>query len=166
MGPQVLARACCSAGLPTGSQPPLGIHLLWRGVFHGLQVEICSTVDLHGLQGHSLTHHGLHHGLQGKLCSGAWTTSSPALFPDLGVCRVVSLTLSHSSLPLQVFVPLRKSVIPEALPPSLMGLALARGLVHLGASWHLFCRTRGKFLAASDRRRPATKPLPHKHSAQ
>jgi len=32
------------------SQPPLGIHLLWHGVLHGLQVEVCSTLDLHGLQ--------------------------------------------------------------------------------------------------------------------
>ena len=37
--------------------------LLWRGVLHGLQVDICSIMDLHGLQGDSLPHHGLHHGL-------------------------------------------------------------------------------------------------------
>ncbi|KAK4827864.1 hypothetical protein QYF61_022014 [Mycteria americana] len=61
-----------------GSQPPSGIHLLWRGVLHRLQVDICSTVNLlHGLQGDSLPHHGLHHGLQGNLCSGAWSSSSP-----------------------------------------------------------------------------------------
>jgi len=67
--------------------------------FHGLQVEICSTMDIHGLQGHSLPHHGLHHELQGKaLCSGISSTSSPSFFTDLGVCRVVFLTPSHSSL--------------------------------------------------------------------
>jgi len=32
LGPQVLAGACSSAGLPTGSQHSSGIHLLWRGV--------------------------------------------------------------------------------------------------------------------------------------
>jgi len=32
MGLQVLAGACSSAGLPTVSQLPSGIHLLWRGV--------------------------------------------------------------------------------------------------------------------------------------
>jgi len=32
--------------------------LVW-GPFHELQVEICSTVDLHGLQGDSLPHHSL-----------------------------------------------------------------------------------------------------------
>ncbi|KAK4818194.1 hypothetical protein QYF61_008578 [Mycteria americana] len=68
---------------PTGSQPPLGIHLLWHGVLHGLQVDICSTMDLHGLQRDSLSHHGLHHGLQGNLCSGAWSTSSPSFFTGL-----------------------------------------------------------------------------------
>jgi len=49
------------------------------GPFHGLQVEICSTVDLHGLQWDSLPHHGLHQELRGKaLCSGAWSTSCTA----------------------------------------------------------------------------------------
>ena len=93
VGPQVLLEKTCSSvdsspqatgparsllqhGLPTGSQPPLGIHLLQHGVLHRLQVDICSTVNLHGLQGDSLPHHGLHHGLQGNLCSGAWSTSS------------------------------------------------------------------------------------------
>jgi len=72
--------------------------LAW-GPFHGLQVDICSTVDLHGLQGDSLPHHGLHHELQGKaLCSGVSSTSSSSFFTDLGVCRVVSFTSSHSSL--------------------------------------------------------------------
>jgi len=88
--------------IPTGSHPPLGIHLLWCGVFHRLQVDICSTVDLHGLQGNSLPHHGLLHGLQGHLCSGTWSTSSPSFFTNLGVCRVVSLRNSYSSLPLQL----------------------------------------------------------------
>jgi len=51
------------------------------GPFHGLQVDICSTVDLHGLQGNNnLPHHGLHHELQGKaLCSGVLSTCSPLL---------------------------------------------------------------------------------------
>jgi len=68
--------------------------------FHGLQVDICSTVDLHELKGNNLPHHGLHHKLQGKaLCSVILGTSSPcSFFFDLGVCRVVSLTLFHSSL--------------------------------------------------------------------
>jgi len=114
--------------LRTGSQPPSGTHLLRRGVLHGLQVDICSTIDLHRLQGDSLPHHGLLHGLQGNVCSGAWSTSSPSSFTDFGVCRVVSLTYSQSCLMLQlcrVFSPFSDYVITEVLPPSLMGLALA-----------------------------------------
>ena len=88
-----------------GSWSPLGIHLLWRGVLDGLQVEICSTVDLPGLQRDRLPHHGLPHGLQGNLCSSAWSMSSPSSFTDLGVCRAVSLTYSHSSLRLQFLCP-------------------------------------------------------------
>ena len=71
------ARSLLQCGLPTGSQPPPGIPLLQRGVLPRLQVEICSPVDLPGLQGHSLPHHGLPHGLQGNLCSSAWSIFSP-----------------------------------------------------------------------------------------
>ena len=53
-GSQVLLENLLQRGVPTGSQPPSGIHLLQHGVLHGLQVDICSTVDLHGLQGDSL----------------------------------------------------------------------------------------------------------------
>jgi len=71
--------------------------LVWDP-FHGLQVDICSTVHHHGLQGDNLSHHDLQHELQGKtLCSGILSTSSPSFFTDLGVCRIVSLTSSHSS---------------------------------------------------------------------
>jgi len=95
-------RSLIQHRLPTGSQPPSGIHLMRHGVFPRLQVDICSTMHLHGLQGDSLPHHGLLHRLQGNLCSGTWSTSSPSFFTDLGFCRVVSLTYSHSSLLLQV----------------------------------------------------------------
>jgi len=111
------------------------------GPFHGLQVDICSIMDLHGwlhhldlhgLQGDNLPHHGLHHELQGKtLCSSILSTSSPLLPTDLGVCRLVSLTSSHSSLftavSPQFFLSFLKYAIPEVLPPSLIGLALASG---------------------------------------
>ncbi|PKU27356.1 hypothetical protein llap_22340 [Limosa lapponica baueri] len=109
------------------------IHLLRCGVLHGLQMDICSTVNLHGLQGDSLPHYDLHHRLQGNLCFDVWSTSSPCFFfTNLGVCRVVSLTYSHSSLPAAVAVaqklfPLLKYVITEMLPPSLIGSALAEG---------------------------------------
>jgi len=44
-------RSLLQRRLPMGSQPPPGTHLLWGQVVHGLQVDICSTIDLHGLQG-------------------------------------------------------------------------------------------------------------------
>lgn len=34
------------------------IHLRWQGVLHGLQKDLCSTLELHGLQGHTLPHCG------------------------------------------------------------------------------------------------------------
>ena len=70
-------RSLRQHGFSTGSQPPLGIHLLQRGVLPWLQVDICSTVNLHGLQGDNLSHHGLLHRLQRNLCSGAWSNFSP-----------------------------------------------------------------------------------------
>jgi len=74
------ARALLKQGLLSmGSQPPSGIHLLWRGVLHGLQVDICSTMDLHGLQGDNLPHHDLLHKVQANLCSSAWSISPPPL---------------------------------------------------------------------------------------
>jgi len=103
------------------------IHLLWRKVLHGLQLDVCSTMVLHGQQWDNLYHHGLHHGLQGNLCSDAWTTYSTCFFTDLGVCRVVSLTYSHSSLTgivAQPFLTLRYA-IRKASPASLIGSALA-----------------------------------------
>ena len=38
-------------------------------------------------------------GLQGSLCSSAWSTSCPPSALTVGVCSVVPLTSSHSSLP-------------------------------------------------------------------
>ncbi|KAK4810986.1 hypothetical protein QYF61_014458 [Mycteria americana] len=74
--------------------------LLQCGALHGLQVDICSTVNLHGLQGDNLLHHGLHHGLQGNLCSGTWSTSSPSFFTDLGktscLCEVYGETALYA----------------------------------------------------------------------
>jgi len=42
------ARSLLQHRLPTGSQPPSGIHLLQHGILPGLQVEICSTTDCRG----------------------------------------------------------------------------------------------------------------------
>jgi len=100
------ARSLLQRRIPRRSQPPPGIPLLWRGALPGLQVGLCSPpMGLHGLQGHSLPHHGLLQGLQGNLCSGAWSTSCPSFCTDRGVCRAAALTQSHSSILLQYFSP-------------------------------------------------------------
>jgi len=91
------ARSLLQHGLPTGSQPPSGIPLLQLGVPPGLQVDICSTMDHLGLQGHSLPHHSLLHKLQGNLCSGALSTSSP---PSSLAFVSAELFLSHVLTPL------------------------------------------------------------------
>jgi len=160
---------------PAPAQAPHGVTASFRhppapawGPFHGLQVEICSTMDLHRLQVNSLPHHGLHHEMQGKTrCSGISSTFSPSFFTDLGVCRFVSLTSSHSSLhcPFTAifFSPLLKYVITEVLSLSLMGLASARGGSILEPAGTGFIRHGGKLLAASHRSHPysprATKTL-------
>ncbi|KAK4807214.1 hypothetical protein QYF61_024334 [Mycteria americana] len=81
VGPQFLLQH----RLSTWSQLPSG-HISTcsgMGSSTGCRVDICSTVDLHGLQGDNLLHHGLHYGLQGNLCFGTWSTPSPSFFTDL-----------------------------------------------------------------------------------
>jgi len=96
---------------PAPAQAPHGVTASFRhppalvwGPFHGLQVDICSAVDLHGLQGDSLPYRGLLHGLQGNLCSGTWHTSSPSFFTDLGICRF-SLPSPAGKCPYAFFFP-------------------------------------------------------------
>jgi len=82
--PQVLAGACSSACSPWGHSLPSGIHLLRCGV-----PSTGSIVDLHGLQGNNLPHHGEHESQGKALCSGILSTSSPLLS---------SLTLESAAL--------------------------------------------------------------------
>jgi len=130
MGPQVLAGACSSAGSPRGHS------LLWAST--------CSSVRfVPWAAGRELLHLGPPWAAGGQSVSPwsspwasgeslpcAWSTSSPFFCTDLGVCGVVSLTLSHFPLlaaVAQQLFPLLKSVIPEVLPLTLLGSALASG---------------------------------------
>lgn len=70
-GSQILPANLLQCGLPVVSQFLLGNHLLQCGLLLVLQVGICSAINLQGLQGHSLSHHGLRHWLQGSLFSSA-----------------------------------------------------------------------------------------------
>lgn len=107
----------------------LGTHLLHHGVLHGLQIEICSMINLCGGRRTIYLTLVFTTGCRGISATGAWSTSS-SFFIDLGVCRVVSLTNPHSSLQLSskhFFNPILKHVIPEALPLSLTSsLAISR----------------------------------------
>ncbi|KAK4828040.1 hypothetical protein QYF61_022817 [Mycteria americana] len=96
------------------------IHLLQRGVLHRLQVDICSTVNLHGLQGDSLPHHGLHQGLQGNLCSATWSTSSPSFFTDLAMQgdREWGLRSVHHTLSLLLLPPHTLPLLQHGVPPT------------------------------------------------
>jgi len=97
--PKGPARSLLQRGLSTGSQLPLGICLLRYGVLHRLQVDICSTMDLHGLQGDTCLTMVFITRSKGRLSAPTSRAhSSPSFSTDLGVCRVVSFTSSHSSL--------------------------------------------------------------------
>lgn len=74
-------------------------HLLHPGIFHGVHVDICPTVNIHELQD-NLPHQVLHHRLQWYLCSGVFSLS---FFTNLSECRVVLHILTPlSQLNLQV----------------------------------------------------------------
>lgn len=113
-------RRLLQHGFPTGSQPPSGTHLV--------------RPRHPGATGGSLLpcgpNYGLHHGLPGNLFSDISTSS---FFTDLGVCRVVLLTSSHSSPGCNccctVIFPFLKSVIPEVPPLLLMALASGRSFL-------------------------------------
>lgn len=68
---------CLSLCFLLTRRTPHTLPLLQCSLLHKLQVDISiSPMDLHGLQRHSLSHHGLHHGLQEIVFSRAWSTSS------------------------------------------------------------------------------------------
>jgi len=139
--------------LSTGSQTSSGMPLLWW-VFHGLQVAICSTVDLHGLQGHCPSHHGLFHRLQGNLCSGAWRTS----FPPSSLTLVSAEFLSDSLTPLfdyscAGFFPFLKYIVTD-------GLSHGQRWVCLGDSGIGFIGHRGSFEKLFTEATSVTPPLP------
>jgi len=70
------------------------IHLFRCGVLRGLQVDICSTMDRHGLQGDSLPCHDLLHRLQGKI--SALVPGAPPAPPSSLTLVSAELFLSHS----------------------------------------------------------------------
>jgi len=148
------ARSLLQHGLSTGSQfPSWHIYLLWCGVFPRLQVDICSIVDLHGLQGDKLPHHGLRHRLQGNLCSSVWSTSPS--FTDLSVCCSHLFSLLSPGCCCAVFLTLLKYAITLLIASALASSGFVfepagnDSVQHRSTSWHLLTKAT-----------PAAPPLP------
>lgn len=73
------------------------VHLHPSQVLHRLQMNLCSTMDLHRLKGHSCLTTVCTMGCR-EICSSAWSTWSSSFTSNLGVCKVISLAYSHSSV--------------------------------------------------------------------
>lgn len=134
------------------------------------QIHLLQCGILHGLGSDSLPHHCLHQRLQKNLSSCSWSTCS--FCSDLGICRVVHLTYSSYSLPVvvvqDVFL-LFKYFIPEVLPRSLIGSALANAGSVLDPSGIFSVRHKGNFWQLLTEVTPVapsstTKTLPCKHN--
>jgi len=162
-GSQVLPANLLRRGLSTGSQPPLGIPLLHHGVIHEVQVEICSTVDLHGCRD-SLPHHSLLHG-----CRGTSAPAPAASLPPPSALTIGSagLFLSHSLTPLsccknchyaEVFSTL--SHYYRGTTRVAVGFGLGQQQVHLGAGWHWLHQTGGSFWKLLTETSAVAPPLP------
>jgi len=90
-------------------------------VLHRLQVEICSTMDLHGLQGDSLPHHSL-------LLDGLQRTS--ALVLGAPPCPPASLTLVFAELFFSHFTPLSAAVSTAVFYPPFLNTLSQRFYQH------------------------------------
>jgi len=167
MGPQVLPAnllrrgllspwVCRSCQEPAPAWSPHGVTASFRhppapvwGPFHRLQVEICPTVVCSMAAGEPLLR-CLEHLL-------------PSSCTDHGLCRVVPLTWSCSTpltaVPQQVFL-LLQYVIPEALPPSLVGSALASSGSFLELAATGSVRHRGSFWRLLTEATPVAHPPP------
>jgi len=161
-GPQVLAGACSSTGSPRGH------GLLWS--------SSCSSVGSSTGCGWGSAPPWATMGCKGQPAS-PWSAPRatgepllrclehllPSLCTDRGLFRVVALSYSHS-LGLQLhrfFFPLHKHILPEALPPLLMGSPFpsAGSVLELAALRSM--GRRGNFQQPS-LQNPATMTLPHK----
>lgn len=139
-------------GLPTESQPLSGIHLSSKGC------RWTSAPPWPSMGRRSTAASAwFAPWTEGNLSSGTWTSSCPLLLHGpwcLQSCfsHVFSLLSPAATALLQYLLPLLKQVIPEALPLSLMGLALP-------------LLDKGKLLAVFTETTPVAPSVPHKTSA-
>lgn len=111
-------------GFPQGLQPPSDIHLLWPGVLHRLQVGLCSPMELHGLQVDSPWSAPWNEGKSLLRHQGTSSPSFCALCLQGCFSHIFSLLFRCSCAG---FLPSFKYVIPDVLPPLLMGLIFSSG---------------------------------------
>ena len=172
-GPQVLPGACSSAGFPRGHSVLRASTCSGVGSSTGCRWISAPPWTSMGCRGTACLTMVFTTGCRGiSLCSGAWSTSSPSFFTDLGVCGVVPLTSSHSALSgcncysSVTSFPFLKYVIPEALPLLLIGSALGSSRSVLEPAGINFIGHRGSFqqllTEATPGAPPATKTLPRK----
>lgn len=120
-------------------QIPSGhFHQFHHGALLGLQMDICSPMDNHGLQRNNLHSHEVCQGLQGTFYS------SLLFLTDLGVCKL---------FPSCLLTPLSQFALCSALYPFLHMLSQNHYQCHwksqlaLGAGCNSFCQTwKDKFL--------------------
>jgi len=98
-------RSLLQRRLPTGSQLPSGIHLLRRGVpsmgCRWISAPPWTSMDCRGTTCLTMV---FIMSCKGRVSAPTFQAPPPpSFFTDLGVCRVVSLTSSHSSLFTAVF---------------------------------------------------------------
>lgn len=99
------------------------LHLLWHGVRHGLQVDVCSTVVLRGLRGNHVPHHDL---LQGTLLWHLEYLLPSFCFPFCLQGCVLNFFSSYSSVLSTAVLPLL-SILKYLSPLGLRGSAVPLG---------------------------------------
>jgi len=128
------------------------IHLLQRGVLDRLQVDISSTMDLHGLRVAAYLTVVFTTGYRGI---SALVPRAPAPFPSSLTLVSAELFLSHVLSPAcccaGVFPFLNRGTTAVA-----DGLGLGQCRVRLEAGWHWLYQTWWKLLAASHRIHPCS----------
>jgi len=166
------ARSLPQRGLPTGSQLPLGIHLLRHGVpstgYRWISAPLQTSKDCRETTASPQSSSQVAR-------EGSLLRHLKHLLPPTSSLTLMSakLFLSHRLTPLSS-LPFHRSFFSS--PSSLCyhrgattiadGFGLGQQCVHLRAGWHWLYQRWGKFLATSHRSHPynppAIKTLPHK----
>lgn len=154
------ARILLQHRLPVGSQPPWGIHQFCR-------VDVCSTTDLHVLQGHSSLTMVFTTGCRGTsaLMPGALDpapSSVTLLFAELLLSPILTPLFpgycfhAITSFSFLNMLPQMHYAVIERLSPGRGMSSLGPTWGQLGANWNCLSWMQGKLLAASQKKKPHT----------